>query len=267
MKFICGVTAAAALAASSLIPVHATAQRRAAPPTAPKAETPATPTPRSADGPPDLNGIWGGGLGDGGGSKPTEPGTSVQVLFPVRANPDSKRIFDEMDRAAKERQAAEPNKPPYKSELLAKVQELSNRRQFFDPSFYCKPNGVPRMGAPSQIVQTPGQVVLLYAARNTFRVIPTDGRPHRTDQDPSFMGDSVGRWEGDMLVVDVANFTDESWVGGDGWFHSDAMHVVERYRRNGDALTWSATVEDPGVFTMPWEMTPRTIKLNSNPGI
>ena len=117
------------------------------------------------------------------------------------------------------------------------------------------------MGAPSQIVQTPGQVVLLYENRNTFRVIPTDGRPHRDDVEPTWNGDAVGRWEGDTLVVDVTNIIDESWLGADGWFHSDALHVVERFRRDGNTLTYSATVEDPKMFTGPWELTPRTLRL------
>jgi hypothetical protein len=135
----------------------------------------AKPTPRAADGHPDLTGVWGGAAEP---VKALAAGESTRILFPVRTGPDDKRIFDEMDRAAKERQAAEPNKPPYKPELMEKVQLLSDKRQFNDPSFYCKPLGVPRMGPPSQIVQTPGLVVLLYQGRNTFRTIPTDGRPH-----------------------------------------------------------------------------------------
>ncbi len=223
----------------------------------------ARPTPRTADGHPDLNGVWGGGGGDGG--KKAAPGESVRILFPVRVNPDDKRVFDEMDKAAKERQAAEPNKPPYKPDLAAKVQMLSDKRQFNDPSFYCKPLGVPRVGAPSQIVQASGFVALLYQGRNTFRAVPTDGRAHLADADVSWMGDSVGHWEGDTLVIDVTNLVDESWLGADGWFHSDAMHVVERLTRQGDVLTWRAMVEDPKVFTKPWEVTPRTLRLNPNP--
>ena len=122
------------------------------------------------------------------------------------------------------------------------------------------------MGPPNQIVQTPGQLAFLYEARNAFRVIPTDGRPHRDDVDSSYMGDSIGRWDGDTLVVDVTNFTDESWLGTDGWFHSDRMHVVERLRREGDTLVYTATVEDAQVFSRPWELTPRTLKLLTNPG-
>ena len=222
----------------------------------------AKPTPRAADGHPDLTGVWGGAAEP---VKALAPGESTRILFPVRTGPDDKRIFDEMDRAAKERQAAEPNKPPYKPELMEKVQLLSDKRQFNDPSFYCKPLGVPRMGPPSQIVQTPGLVVLLYQGRNTFRTIPTDGRPHNPDSDWTWNGDSVGRWDGETFVIDSTKLVEDSWLGADGWFHTNRMHVVERLSRKGDTMTWSATVEDPGVFTKPWEMTPRTLRLNPNP--
>ena len=217
---------------------------------------------RTADGHPDLSGVW---AGREEAVKALAPGQSTRILFPVRTNPDDKRIFDEMDRAAKERQAAEPNKPPYKPELAGKVQLLSDKRQFNDPAFYCKPLGVPRLGPPSQIVQTPGLVVLLYQGRNTFRTIPTDGRAHNADADWTWNGDSVGRWEDDTLVIDTAKLVEDSWLGADGWFHSNKMHVVERLSRKGDALTWAATVEDPVVFTKAWDMTPRNLKLNPNP--
>ena len=222
----------------------------------------AKPTPRAADGHPDLTGVWGGAAEP---VKALAPGESTRILFPVRTGPDDKRIFDEMDRAAKERQAAEPNKPPYKPELMEKVQLLSDKRQFNDPSFYCKPLGVPRMGPPSQIVQTAGLIVLLYQGRNTFRTIPTDGRAHNADADWTWNGDSIGRWEGETFFIDTTKLVEDSWLGADGWFHSNKMHVVERLSRKGDTLTWSATVEDPGVFTKPWEMTPRTVRLNPNP--
>ena len=222
----------------------------------------AKPTPRAPDGHPDLTGVWGGAAEP---VKALAPGESTRILFPVRTNPEDKRIFDEMDLAAKERQAAEPNKPPYKPELASKVQLLSDKRQFNDPSFYCKPLGVPRMGPPSQVVQTPGLVVLLYQGRNTFRTVPTDNRPHNADADWTWNGDSVGRWDGDTLVIDTTRLVEDSWLGADGWFHSNKMHVVERLTRKGDTLTWSATVDDPGVFTKPWEMTPRTQRLNPNP--
>ena len=163
----------------------------------------------------------------------------------------------------------DPNPPPYKPALLAKVKKLASDKVRYDPTFYCKPAGVPRAGAPRQIIQTPKLTVLLYDEQNgppgSFRLVPTDGRPHRTDVDPSYFGDSIGHWEGDTLVVDVTHFNDETWLanipgsqGGSGYFHSEALHVVERYTRTGDTLRWEATVEDPNVLTMPWKMTART---------
>ena len=254
---------ATAIAIAALLGSTALAQRgRGAGGADANAAAAAKPTPRTADGHPDLSGVWGG---RGEPVKAAAPGAPVRILFPVRTSPDDKRIFDEMDRAAKERQAAEPNKPPYKPELMSKVQLLSDKRQFNDPSFYCKPLGVPRMGAPSQIVQAPGLVILLYQGRNTFRAIPTDGRAHNPGADETWVGDSVGRWEGDTLVIDTTHLIEDSWLGADGWFHSPKMHVAERLSRRGDTLTWTATVEDPGVFTRPWEMTPLAITLNPNP--
>jgi len=253
----------AAIAIAGLCASPALAQRgRGAGGADANAAAAAKPTPRTPDGHPDLTGVWAGSAEP---VKTLAPGESTRILFPVRTGPDDKRIFDEMDRAAKERQAAEPNKPPYKSELMEKVQLLSDKRQFNDPSFYCKPLGVPRMGPPSQVVQTPGLVVLLYQGRNTFRTIPTDGRAHNPDADWTWVGDSVGRWEGDTLVIDTTRLVEDSWLGADGWFHSNKMHVVERLSRQGDTLTWKATVEDPVVFTKPWEITPRTLRLNPNP--
>ena len=232
------------------------------------AQAPAKPTPRTADGHPNLNGVWRGG--NGGvqtGSTAIQKGNTTVVLFPLEgADPfEGQDLFKALDRRGVARKAAAPNKPPYKPELLAKVKDFSDRQTRLDPAFYCKPEGVPRMGPPNQIVQTPGQVVFLYEGSQKFRVIPTGGRAHRADVDPSWLGDSIGRWEGNTLVVDVNQFSDESWLDADGWFHSDKMRVTETLTRNGDALTYSATVEDPEVFTKPWELTPRTLRLRTDP--
>jgi len=88
---------------------------------------------------------------------------------------------------------------------------------------------------------------------------------HRTDIDTSYMGDSVAKWDGDTLVVDVNNLNDDTWLGADGYFHTEAMHVVERFSRNGDALNYQVTVEDPNVFTKPWVMNPRMLRLGNRP--
>ena len=215
----------------------------------------------TAQSAPDFNGIW--------GVAPlppaVKPGESVRWLLPVRGvNPEKGDVFAGLDRQAVTGRAAAVNKPEYKPELLAKVKDLSDKQGVLDPAFYCKPQGVPRMGPPTQIVQTPGQVVFLYGGSNLFRVIPIDGRPHRADADPSYMGDSIGRVEGDTLVVDVTNFNDDTWLGSDGYFHSEKMHVVERLTRKGDVITYTATVEDPLVLARPWVMNSRDLKLSTS---
>lgn len=249
------------VAVLSLLGASGAGAGQTAPAAKPAPAAAATPTPRTQDGHPDLNGVW--GSGNTAASNSIQQGNTLVVLFQLEdADPfEGKDLFKKLDERGVARKAAAPNKPPYKPELLAKVKDYSDRQTRLDPAFYCKPEGVPRMGAPNQIVQTPGQVVLLYQGRNTFRVIPTDGRPHRDDVDASWMGDSVGRWEGDTLVVDVTQFTDESWLDADGWFHSDKMHVVEKFQRTGNTLVYSATVEDPEVLTGPWVLRPRTLKL------
>jgi hypothetical protein len=119
---------------------------------------------------------------------------------------------------------------------------------------HCLPPGVPgatEQPYPLQIVEKPGLVVILYEAYHLFRVIPTDGRPHPSDLDPTWMGNSVGRWEGDTLVVDVTAFNDKTAVGD--YRHTTAYHVVERYRRPVfDKIEYQATVEDPNVFAAPF---------------
>ena len=107
--------------------------------------------------------------------------------------------------------------------------------------FYCGKPGVPRIGPPRRIVQLPNEMIFLYEdiSGDPYRIIPTDGRPHSKDANPSYYGDSVGRWEGNTLVVDVVNFVEDTWFGEDGYFHSDAMHVTERFWRNGENLVVS----------------------------
>jgi hypothetical protein len=98
-------------------------------------------------------------------------------------------------------------------------------------------------------------------------VIPTDGRAHTplADLDGTWKGESIGRWEGGTLVVDTIGFNDTSWLDYPGYFHTENMHVIERLHRDGDKLTWQATVEDPDVLLKPWVMSPHVQKLNPDP--
>jgi hypothetical protein len=152
--------------------------------------------------------------------------------------------------------------PSYKPELQAKVKNLLDNESKTDGVFYCGKPGIPRIGPPRRIIQLPGEMVFLYEdiSGDPYRIIPTDGRPHRADANPTYYGDSVAHWEGDALVVDVTNFVDTSWFGEGGYFHTDAMHVIERLWRDGPNLVYQATVEDPNVLTAPWTMRPKMVK-------
>jgi hypothetical protein len=104
-----------------------------------------------------------------------------------------------------------------------------------------------------QIVQAPGQVIMLFEYDHFVRRIYTDGRAHDMDQGPLWMGDSIGKWEGDTLVADTVSFNDKSLIDRVGHPHSDALHVVERVRRvDQNSLEIGLTVEDPKAFTKPW---------------
>jgi len=109
-----------------------------------------------------------------------------------------------------------------------------------------------------QIVQSKDFVVILHEYPGVFRLIPTDGQPHPVDPDPTWLGDSVGRWEGDTLVVDTIGFNDKTEING--YRHTEALHMVERFRRTEDALEYEVTIEDPNVFVEPWTET-RSFRL------
>jgi hypothetical protein len=125
-----------------------------------------------------------------------------------------------------------------------------------DPIFNCFPPGVPRiylLNFPVQIVQTPGQVIMLFEFDHFVRRIYTDGRPHDKDAGPLWMGDSIGKWEGDTLVADTLSFNDKTTLDREGYPHSDAMHLVERIRRVAhDSIVIDFTVDDPKAYTKPW---------------
>ena len=164
-------------------------------------------------------------------------------------------------------------RPTYKPEYWDKVQELDMWTNKYDPVMTCQPLGVPREGPPRRIYQTDRDVTFLYYGGDAgggygeYRVIPTDGRSHpkSAELDITYMGDTVGRWEGDTLVLDSVAFTDTTWLGRGGLFHSDQMHVVERFKREGDALLYDVTVEDPEVLAEPYVYPTRVVRRNANP--
>jgi hypothetical protein len=134
-----------------------------------------------------------------------------------------------------------------------------------DPALHCDPVGFPRiMGAgPFEIIQIPGRILIFFEDQHARREIWMDGRSLPNDPDPTWYGYSVGRWDGDTLVVDTVGFNDRSWLDGNGDPHSDEMRVEERYRRPDDnTLELSMTINDPKSYTKPWVSTePKIYKL------
>jgi hypothetical protein len=157
--------------------------------------------------------------------------------------------------------------PSYKPEFRAKVADLAAHESKVDNVFFCGRPGVPRLGSPRRIVQLPGEMIFLYEeiSGDVYRVIPTDGRKHRDDANPSYYGDAVGRWGGDTLIVDSTNFVEDTWFGEDGYFHSDEMRVVERFWRVGENLAYQVTVYDPKVLTEPWTNFTHVIEPSTQP--
>jgi hypothetical protein len=164
-------------------------------------------------------------------------------------------------------------RPVYKPALWDKVQQLDMWTNKYDPVMTCQPLGVPREGPPRRIFQTDHDVTFLYSGGDAgggygeFHVIPTDGRKHDEKKalESTYMGYTVGHWEGDTLVLDSISFVDTTWFGRGGFFHSDQMHVVERFKREGDALLYDVTVEDPEVLAEPYVYPTRVVRLNPNP--
>jgi len=234
----------------------------------------AKPTPKTADGHPDLNGRW----------LPPETGTRVsygkvvgtehQLIFGIPATGDAATdaaVTEDLNKKKDARtQKMLETGPQYKPEFKDKVIMMGKDPNHYDPTTYsCLPPGVPRMGAPRTILQAPGEMILLYGPSpySVYRVIPMD-KPHRKvddDFDPNPMGDSVGHWDGSTLVIDTTGFDDTTWFGAAGYFHSDAMHVTERLTRKGDTLEYSATVEDPNVLTKPFDLRTQTFKIGVAP--
>jgi hypothetical protein len=156
-----------------------------------------------------------------------------------------------------------PNFPKYKQEFLAKVKDLSERQVEVDTALQCQPPGVPRIGPPAKIVQTAREVLFLYDDVNGsfFRIIPTDGRAHRKDLPASYLGDAIGRYEGDTLVVETVNFNEDTWLSDNGAFHTKDLKVIERLRRVGDTVQYEATAYDPAVLVEPWKERTQTLWL------
>jgi hypothetical protein len=213
------------------------------------------PTPRLPGGQPDLNGTW----DHLGGIEFVRPqvladGTICVLGCPSQEGPAT---------PAPEEATREATFPRYRPEFLAKVRDLEERQVELDTALHCQPPGVPRIGPPAKIVQSAREVIFLYDDVNGsfFRIVPTDGRPHREDLPPSYLGDAIGRFEGDTLVVETVNFNEETWLADNGAFHTADLRVVERLRRVGNTIEYEATAHDPAVLLEPWTERTQTLWL------
>jgi hypothetical protein len=147
---------------------------------------------------------------------------------------------------------------PYQAWALAKRKDLIENHPYDDPQAHCTLSGVPRqIYTPFgfQILQPQGYVLLIFEAFHAYRIIPLNGGPHIPASIKLFEGDSRGHWEGDTLVVDVTNQEDRTWFDMSANFHSDAIHVVERFTPvDAGTIRYEATIDDPKVFTRPWKI-------------
>jgi hypothetical protein len=218
------------------------------------------PTPRLDDGKPDLTGSY---RTDGNkffiwryGNRRCAP-TQLDGCSPAW----NQTVDFEFEAASR----FGPNRPLYKPEHWDKVVYLDMWTNREDPIMTCLPMGIPRQGPPGRIFHTANDITLIYGrggdgggGYSDFRVIPTDGRPfdERAILQTKFTGHSVGRWEGDTLVIESVGFTPETWLARGGFFHSEDMKVFERFTPKGDQLLYEVTVEDPQVLLQPWQLKP-----------
>jgi hypothetical protein len=201
--------------------------------------------PRTADGKPDLNGIWQTlNTADWDLQAHAAAAGPVPSLAADFAIPPGPGVVD-------------GNEIPYLPAMLDKKKQNLANRFSADPEVKCYLPGVPRatyMPYPFQIVQGQKNILISYEYAGAVRTIDM-GKPGAAPID-SWMGWSVGHWEGDTLVVDVTGLNDKTWLDRAGNFHSDAVHVVERYTpRSPDILMYEATIEDPKVFSKAWKIS------------
>ncbi|MGD1095964.1 MAG: hypothetical protein ABSB35_28725 [Bryobacteraceae bacterium] len=202
--------------------------------------------PRTSDGKPNLNGIW------------QAMNTANWDILGHSAQ--AGHIVSEGAQGAEPggMGVVEGDEIPYLPAALAQKKQNYEKRFTDDPEIKCYMPGVPRatyQGFPFQIIQSPKVILMAYEFANTSRTIYMDSNPPPSQAD-AWMGHSVGHWEGDTLVIDVTSLIDQTWFDRAGDYHSDALHVIERYTPiSADALRYEATIEDPKTFSRTWKIS------------
>jgi hypothetical protein len=232
-------------------------------------------TPRLANGKPDMTGSWTtvAGPGNGGAAAYNPPFPANRRCGPTQtrcAVPNDNFVVD-YAWISPSRYWMGLNGPVYRPEFWDKVQELDMWTNKYDPIMTCQPMGIPRQGEPRRIFHTENDITLFYTfsdyggGNREYRMIPTDGREHNANQarQATYLGYSVGKWEGDTLVIDAISFVDSTWLGRGGLFHSGDMRIVERFTRTGNQILHEMTIHDPESFVEPWVMPARTLTLGN----
>ncbi|MEO5926663.1 MAG: hypothetical protein ABIR70_22815 [Bryobacteraceae bacterium] len=190
------------------------------------------------NGKPDLSGIW----------QVQAPARTPGGLFGIGESPNSNYFRDILS-------DYKPGEEPLTPEGAAIFRQRGQAGSGIAQGLNCLPDGVPHadlLPEPFKFIQTPGVIVMLYEVETTFRQIFMDGRKLPTDPSPTWNGYSVGKWEGDTLVIDTIGFNDRSWLDARGHGHSEEMRVEERFRRRDYGhLELTVTITDPKTFTKP----------------
>jgi hypothetical protein len=247
IAFTAGVAAVALAAAAGIGVAANSAAAQSAPG---KAEAAPFSPPRLSDGTPDFRGIWQArslaysdleGPGRAGGARKSARSAVVDP-------PDGKI--------------------PYLPDALKQREANFRNRATADPAANCYQAGIPRavlLPTPFQIVQSVGNLAIVYTDNHAYRIVDPQSVPHDDGID-FFMGDSRGHWEGNTLVVDVVDLGDQTWLDEAGNFHSDELHVVERYTMlNANTISYEARLEDPRTYAKPWTIR-LTLDRDTHPG-
>src|SRR5262245_55467624 len=214
-----------------------------------KVMPPGGPPPRLPDGHPDLSGHW----------LPNSAGQGVSGRYGV--DPAAVRQFDP--------NVTPEERPAFQPWALEKIKSMTpTELELSKSSVNCMPRGVPAIWLQNPyttyIVHKPGLMAQLYEVLNNWRIIRLDGRPLPKQPEPFFHGNSTARWEGDTLVVDSIGFDERTYIQPNGWFHSEDLHVTERYTRPSvNYLIVEITVDDPKVLQKPWKSAPRRWTLGN----
>jgi hypothetical protein len=225
-------------AALGLVPVHAQAPAPAGRGEPQQAQKTSAPAPRMPD----------------------TPEMGVQRAKPDFGGKGMWRVPYVVDMAQARAGVEKPTDVPFLPWSKIAFDEATENHSKDDPEGYCLPPGVPRMmftPYPMEIVQLPNRIVMIYeGGAHVWRIIWMDGRKHPQDPNPTFLGDAIGRWDRDTLVLDTVGFNDRTWLDAAGHRHTEQLHVTEKYSRpNLDTLHYETTIDDPGAYSKPWTVT------------